>query len=183
MDEPFDVVVPTGNFGNVYSCWLAKQIGVPIETITIANNANHALADLVATGTMKPGPVVATTAPSMDIQVPSNLERFTADSTTEFVAGWSTDDQIRETIADIYLRHDYVMDTHTATAWRAGTATKTDRPQLVVATAHPAKFSDAVGAAIGQPPELPDRFQRIFELPERITEIDPNPSELEKLIR
>lgn len=183
MEEPFDVVVPTGNFGNVYSCWLAKQIGVPIETIVISNNANHALADLVATGTMNPGSVVATTAPSMDIQVPSNLERFTANPTIEFVAGWSTDDQIRETIEGVYHKHGYLMDTHTATAWRAGTATKTDRPQLVVATAHPAKFSDAVGAAIGHQPEWPDRFQRMFELPERMIEIDPKPSELLELIR
>ncbi len=70
IGEPFDVVVPTGNFGNVYSCWLAKQMGAPIASITIANNANRGLADLVNAGQMTRGPVVATVAPAMDVGLP-----------------------------------------------------------------------------------------------------------------
>ena len=101
IGESFDVVVPTGNFGNVYSCWTAKQMGVPIETITIANNANHALTDLVRTGVMLPAEVRATLAPAMDIAVPSNLERFQADPSVEFRAGWSSDIEITETIGQV----------------------------------------------------------------------------------
>lgn len=183
IGEPFDVAVPTGNFGNVYSCWMAKQMGVPIETITIANNANHALANLVHDGVMRPSEVQATTAPAMDIAVPSNLERFTADPTAEFRAGWSTDEEIAETIADVYRCYDYLVDPHTATAVRAGSTTQTDRPQLVVATAHPAKFREAVGSAAGRLPDIPDGFERVLELPERVITIDNDPSALAELIR
>lgn len=175
IGKPYDVVVPTGNFGNVYSCWLAKQMGAPIETITIANNANHGLSDLVNTGEMAPAAVVPTRAPAMDIQVPSNLERFTADPATEFKASWSDDYQIDQTIADVARTHGYSLDPHTATAWRAGAETVGERPQLVVATAHPAKFDDDI--------DPPDWYPSLEGLEERQVTIDPIASELAHLIR
>ena len=119
----------------------------------------------------------------MDIAVPSNLERFTGDPTAEFSAGWSTDEEIAETIMAVYSKHDYLIDPHTATAWRAGAGTKSDRPQLVVATAHPAKFADAVGGAVGTAPSIPEGFQHVMELPERIVTIGNEPSELAALLR
>ena len=175
IGESFDVVVPTGNFGNVFSCWTAKQIGVPIETITIANNANHALTDLVQTGVMRPAEVQATSAPAMDIAVPSNLERFTADPGAEFRAGWSSDEEITQTISRVRSEHDYVIDPHTATAWQAGQATRSTRPQLIVATAHPSKFLEDV------PP--PEHLADLFTRPERLVTINNDASELERLIR
>jgi threonine synthase len=175
MGGPYDVVVPTGNFGNVYSCWLAKQMGAPVETITIANNANHGLSDLVNTGSMSPIAVVPTIAPAMDIQVPSNLERFPGDPRVEFKASWSDDSQIRQTIADVARAHGYRLDPHTATAWRAGAETMTERAQLVVATAHPTKFDDSV------PP--PEWFPSMEGLRERRMTIDPDISDLEDLVR
>jgi threonine synthase len=175
IGEPYDVVVPTGNFGNVYSCWLAKQMGVPIETITIANNANHGLSDLVNTGEMRAvGGVVPTTAPAMDIQVPSNLERFPGDPSEEFRASWASDVQMAQTIADVERAHGYRLDPHTATAWRAGDETRGDRPQLVVATAHPSKFDDSIAP--------PDWFPSLDGLEERLTTIDRDIAELEHQI-
>jgi threonine synthase len=175
MGGPFDIVVPTGNFGNVYSAWMAKQMGAPIETITIANNANHGLSDLVNTGHMAPTEVVPTMAPAMDIQVPSNLERFTGDPMKEFEASWSDDDQIQQSISRVESTHGYLLDPHTATAWRAADGTGSGRPRLIVATAHPAKFSSAVAP--------PDWFEPLDGLPEREVIIDPVTSELEHLIR
>lgn len=175
IGEPHDVVVPTGNFGNVYSCWLASQMGAQIETITIATNANHGLSDLVNTGQMPEAAVVPTTAPAMDIQVPSNLERFTADPTTEFKATWSDDTQIADTITTVEDAYGYRLDPHTATAWRAATETKAERPQLVVGTAHPSKFDDAVSP--------PDWFPALGALEEHQVTIDADTSELEHLIR
>ncbi|MEX2251644.1 MAG: threonine synthase [Acidimicrobiia bacterium] len=183
VGERFDVVVPTGNFGNVYSCWLAKQMGVPIGTITIANNANQGLADLVNSGSMTHAPVEATVAPAMDIGLPSNLERFTGDPGTEFAAGHADDTEIRRTIADVYRDHGYVLDPHTAAAWHVGSATRTALPQVVVATAHPAKFSETISASLGHTPAWPDLGSELFELPERIVVIDPTASDLEPLIR
>ncbi|HEX6286018.1 MAG TPA: pyridoxal-phosphate dependent enzyme, partial [Acidimicrobiia bacterium] len=171
----YDLVVPTGNFGNVYSAWIAKQMGAPIDTITIANNANHALSDLVDTGRMSQSDVLPTMAPAMDIQVPSNLERFTGDPTKEFRASWSSDTQIAQTIRDVERAHGYRLDPHTATAWRAAEKTRGDLPQLVVATAHPAKFDEDV------PP--PQWFPSLDGLEERQVTIDADTSELHHLIR
>lgn len=76
LDEPVRFVVPTGNFGNVFAGHLARRMGAAISGLVVANNANHGLADLVATGTLRVETVEHTVAPAMDIQVPSNLERY-----------------------------------------------------------------------------------------------------------
>ena len=76
FEGPVDFVVPTGNFGNVLSGHIARRMGAAVGNLTIANNSNHGLADLLASGTLKVGDVTATVAPAMDIQIPSNLERY-----------------------------------------------------------------------------------------------------------
>lgn len=183
MGEPFDVVVPTGNFGNVLSCWVAKQMGAPIEVITIANNANRGVASLVTTGAMGDDEVIPTLAPAMDIGVPSNLERFTGDLSRVFRAGYADDDQIRETIAGVDRDHGYLIDPHTATAWFVGGSVVSDRPQVVVATAHPAKFGEAVEQSVGRRPEPPPGFDQLLERKERSVLIDPAASALDLLLR
>lgn len=171
----FDVAVPAGNFGNGYSCWLAKQMGAPIATITLANNANRPLFDLVSMGEIPDTPVVPTMAPAMDIRLPSNLERLDADPAEEFEAGWSTDEEIVATIAEVQTAHGYRIDPHTATAWRAAGETASGRPQVVVGTAHPAKF-DATAP-------LPEWFPSLEEMEERVVVIDPEAAALAPLIR
>lgn len=76
LDEPVRFVVPTGNFGNVFAGHLARRMGAAISGLVVANNANHGLADLIDTGILRVGAVEHTVAPAMDIQVPSNLERY-----------------------------------------------------------------------------------------------------------
>jgi threonine synthase len=175
--------VPTGNFGNVYASWIAKQMGAPIERIAIANNANHMLASLVTTGSRVTPDVVPTLAPAMDIAVPSNLERFTGDPMTEFRAGYADDDQILDTIAEVDGEHGYLLDPHTAAAWFVGSSTRTERRQVVVGTAHPAKFTDAVEKAVGRRPALPPGFDDLLTRPERMVQIDAEASELDALVR
>ena len=183
MGTEFDVVVPTGNFGNAYSCWLAKQMGVPIMRITLANNANHLLTDVVEGNGPATTPVTPTLAPAMDIAIPSNFERFVADPMIEFSAGWVTDSEILRTIASVYDQHDYLLDPHTATAWKVGEETRTDKPQVVVSTAHPAKFASAVESAIGSVATPPPGYESVMDRPERIVTIDADPSALTGLIR
>jgi threonine synthase len=183
MGTEFDVVVPTGNFGNAYSCWLAKQMGVPIRRITLANNANHLLTDVVEGNGPATTPVTPTLAPAMDIAIPSNFERFVADPMIEFSAGWVTDSEILRTIASVYDQHDYLLDPHTATAWKVGEETRTDKPQVVVSTAHPAKFASAVESAIGSAATPPPGYESVMDRPERIVTIDADPSALNGLIR
>lgn len=74
--ERLSFTVPTGNFGNAFAGYVAGRMGLPVTRLVLGNNANHGLTDLVHTGRLPIGPVVATVAPAMDIQVPSNLERY-----------------------------------------------------------------------------------------------------------
>ncbi len=68
--------VPTGNFGDIFAGFVAKQMGLPIERLVIATNENDILARLMATGQHELSGVIETTSPSMDIQVSSNFERL-----------------------------------------------------------------------------------------------------------
>lgn len=77
LGEPMNVVVPTGNFGNILAAYYAKQMGVPIAKLVCASNANNVLTDFLTTGTYnKNRPFYCTTSPSMDILISSNLERL-----------------------------------------------------------------------------------------------------------
>lgn len=75
-DRPVSFVVPTGNFGDIFAGYAASRMGLPIERLTIATNDNDILARTLASGAYETRGVVATTSPSMDIQVSSNFERL-----------------------------------------------------------------------------------------------------------
>jgi threonine synthase len=75
-DRPVSFCVPTGNFGDVYSGYAAKQMGLDVETLVIATNVNDILARALKSGRYETYKVVPTVSPSMDIQVSSNFERL-----------------------------------------------------------------------------------------------------------
>jgi threonine synthase len=75
-DRPVSFTVPTGNFGDIFAGYAAKRMGLPIERLVIATNANDILARTMASGRYETRGVVATSSPSMDIQVSSNFERL-----------------------------------------------------------------------------------------------------------
>lgn len=76
-DEPVNVVVPTGNFGNILAAFYAKNMGVPIAKLICASNENKVLYDFFSTGTYdKNREFMLTSSPSMDILISSNLERL-----------------------------------------------------------------------------------------------------------
>lgn len=75
--DAINVVVPTGNFGNILAAYYAKRMGIPIKKLICASNANNVLTDFLKTGTYdKNRQFYATTSPSMDILISSNLERL-----------------------------------------------------------------------------------------------------------
>jgi threonine synthase len=192
--------VPTGNFGNVFACHVARRMGVPMSEIVIATNRNDILTRFFATGRMTMGQVEASLSPSMDIQVASNFERFyyelkhgdaaaVADGLAEFrktgtlpvsAAEWQAareaftaarvdDDGTLAEIAATYRATGIVLDPHSAIAVAAAKAQRHDPNLLMVAlaTAHPAKFPEAVTRAIGRPPETPEPLAKVMRLPER----------------
>ncbi|MDD3193435.1 MAG: threonine synthase [Oscillospiraceae bacterium] len=77
LGDPINVCVPTGNFGNILAAYYAKQMGLPIQKLICASNQNNVLTDFICTGTYdRNRPFYATTSPSMDILISSNLERL-----------------------------------------------------------------------------------------------------------
>ncbi len=76
VDACVDFAVPTGNFGDIFAGYMAKQMGLPIGQLVLATNENNILSRFVAHGDYSIDTVVETLSPSMDIQVASNFERY-----------------------------------------------------------------------------------------------------------
>jgi threonine synthase len=174
-----EFVVPTGNFGNVFAGWLLAEMGVPIAGFKVATNQNDILHRLFTTGDYRLGAVQPSLAPSMDIQVASNFERFlyyelgsdpelvrkvmaelketggyrfpNFDKST-FSSSCATDAEISAIIRRVHTDYQYIVDPHTACAFKD---LNPERISIVLATAHPAKFPDAIRAAIGVEPTHP----------------------------
>lgn len=214
LGRPFDVSVPTGNFGNVLAAEVASRGGVPIERLVVGTNANHGLIDIIETGRVRTEEVVPTIAPAMDIQVPSNFERLLFDLVgrdgratqqamalvaregelvlderahrrlrERFSGHWYDAGEIEAGIADTYRATGEILDPHTAIGWLAGTEEqRADHPMVSVATAHPAKFPDAVERATGVRPLLPHDLSDLEERPERTVTIDANLGEVERVL-
>ena len=143
MGDAFNVCVPTGNFGNIFAAYLAKQMGLPIGKLICASNKNNILTDFLQTGTYdRNRQFHLTMSPSMDILISSNLERllyFTAGPEltkaymeslvkngaytvsnavkakidADFCGYFADEQQTAQTICK-YQKTGYLMDTHTA---------------------------------------------------------------------
>ena len=74
-NKNLNFIVPSGNFGNIFSAYVAKQMGLPINRLHIATNKNDILKSIIKNGVMKKKNVSQTFSPSMDIQISSNFER------------------------------------------------------------------------------------------------------------
>ena len=195
--------VPTGNFGNVYAGYGARGMGLPARLI-VGTNRNDSLARFFSTATLSTGEVSPTLSPSMDIMIPSNLERLIFDifgrdskATADFMqqvrqAGTATvpadrfsslgdvwtsrrtdDPATLEVIGKTYRDTGRLIDPHTAVGLAAAQELRTEgEPTVVLATAHPAKFPDAVKQATGITPDLPDSMADLHERTERYAVLD-----------
>src|SRR6185369_2391206 len=151
--------VPTGNFGDVYAGYVAQRMGLPIDRLVVATNVNDILARTFASGAYEIKDVVATASPSMDIQISSNFERLL------FEAGRRDAASVRAMMASLAQSRRFVVpaqalkemralmreagyciDPHTAVALAVAEKEARDPsvPMVVLSTAHPAKFPDAV---------------------------------------
>ena len=195
-----DVTVPTGNFGNVLSGWIARRMGAPIGRLVVASNTNDILTRFFETGSMKATDVKPTLSPSMDIQVSSNFERLlfemndrdgavTRDQLVRFrqdgrldvepdvFASWiepvfrwgrANDHDTLATIRSVHETTGMLIDPHTAVGVKVARENlRPGVPMVTMATAHPAKFPDAVERATGERPALPEHLADLLERPER----------------
>ena len=182
--DKVNIVVPTGNFGNILAAYYAGQMGIPVNKFICASNKNRVLTDFFENGEYDINrDFYLTNSPSMDILISSNLERLlyhlsgndgdeikslmTAlenekhykvsdkirEGMKDFCGGSATVEETNETIGQMYDEHRYLMDTHTAVAYKVYKdyveKTGDETPTLIASTASAYKFAESVAQAIG----------------------------------
>ena len=169
-DRPV-VVVPSGNYGNLAAGMLARRMGLPLGGFVAASNVNDVVPEFIRTGVYRPRPSVRTPANAMDVGAPSNFERmlWLCDGDPEMLRaeleGFRCDDaSIRRTIDELYERHGYFSDPHSAVGYAASAAV--DKPGFYLSTAHPAKFGEVIESVTGSRVPLPERLERLTRRPQ-----------------
>jgi threonine synthase len=131
-DRPVSFTVPTGNFGDIFAGYAAKRMGLPIERLVIATNDNDILARTLASGEYRTQGVVATTSPSMDIQLSSNFERLLFEATGRDAAA------VRRSMAGLKQSGAFTIETGPLTRIRdefdAGRSTVAETADTIRAT-------------------------------------------------
>ena len=176
-------IIPAGNLGNAFAAVWARALGLPIDRIILAHNANRTVPDYLQSGEWRPRPSIATLASAMDVGNPSNMERLRAlYPTVEALRGQldadSVDDAaIRARIRDDYRRYGREWCPHTATAAevysRLPEKERSGRAWVLVATAHPAKFNEIVEPLLGKTIDVPESLALLLRLPQHRTDIEP----------
>ncbi|MFO7477724.1 MAG: threonine synthase [Methyloceanibacter sp.] len=190
--RPVAFTVPTGNFGDIFAGYAARAMGLPVARLVIATNLNDSLPRVLGSGLYEPKGVIATSSPSMDIQLASNFERLLFElagrdaarvrslmqnlresgafrlseielaGLRELFAAHSIGEHETEmTIRGLMEETGVIADPHTAVAVAAARAESAlgPWPMVVLSTAHPAKFPEAVERACGRLPEQPERLR------------------------
>lgn len=190
--------VPTGNFGDIFAGYLAQQMGLPIDKLIIATNSNDILHRCISDNDHSKKPLQHSLSPSMDIMVSSNFERLLFDlysregaeikklmedfkggamslsdealekARATFCSYRLDDDGTKAIINEVFSESEYMLDPHTAIGVKAARALKGDSPIVCLATAHPAKFPDAIEqSGISEKPKLPLHMQDLLQRDER----------------
>lgn len=182
--DKVNIVVPTGNFGNILAAYYAGQMGIPVNRFICASNKNRVLTDFFENSEYDINrDFYLTNSPSMDILISSNLERLLyhlsgndgdeikslmdalenekhykvsdkiREGMKDFCGGSATVEETNETIGQMYDEHRYLMDTHTAVAYKVYKdyveKTGDETPTLIASTASAYKFAESVAQAIG----------------------------------
>ena len=165
--QPLVICVPSGNFGNITAGLFAKRMGLPIDRFIAANNRNDVFFQYLQTAVYSPRPSIATIANAMDVGNPSNFARVLdlygnshADIAAEVSGAAFSDEQIADTIRQVWKEHHYLLDPHGACGYRAlAEGLKPGETGIFLETAHPAKFKETVEKIIGEPVDVPEKLQ------------------------
>ena len=169
------ISVPSGNFGNITAGIFANWMGLPVKRFIAANNRNDVFLKYLETGVYTPRPSVATIANAMDVGDPSNFARIMdlfdiyEDKHQEIcqrISGYRfTDEEIEQTMRDVYKNDGYLLDPHGACGYQAlmQNTLNTDETGLFLETAHPAKFKDTVDRILEADIEIPAKLQAFMK--------------------
>ena len=189
--------VPTGNFGDIYAGYLAKKMGLPIDKLIVATNQNDILHRAISKGDYTSKKVSETFSPSMDIQLASNFERlifeiqgcnsdktknimakvkennYKLDETSlnkinkDFLSEKLSEDETINEIKEVFKNHSIVLDPHTAIGYGVAKKLKQDNSCVILSTAHPSKFPEAIKNALGKNEELPPELRNVLKEEEK----------------
>ena len=189
--------VPTGNFGDIYAGYLAKKMGLPIDKLIVATNQNDILHRAISKGDYTSKKVSETFSPSMDIQLASNFERlifeiqecnsdktknimakvkennYKLDETSlskinkDFLSEKLSEDETINEIKEVFKNHNIVLDPHTAIGYGVAKKLKQDNNCVILSTAHPSKFPEAIKNALGKNEELPPELRNVLKEKEK----------------
>ncbi|MBO7260729.1 MAG: threonine synthase [Bacteroidaceae bacterium] len=165
------ICVPSGNFGNITAGLFGWYMGLPVKRFIAANNANDIFYNYLQSGVYSPKPSVQTLANAMDVGDPSNFARILdlygnshADIAAHIGGATYKDEQISETLKDVYEKTGYLLDPHGACGYRAlQEQLQADEYGVFLETAHPAKFKEKVDAIIGADIEIPAKLRAFME--------------------
>ena len=205
--------VPTGNFGDIFAGYIAKRMGLPIDRLVVATNQNDILHRCLSTSEYMVDGVIPSISPSMDIQVSSNFERalfdaYGRDGTAvaqlmdelkaggfkvsqgalqalreNFDSGRCSEEETLATISRTLKHSAELLCPHSAVGVHVAEAHMGSSPMVTLATAHPAKFPDAVEKATRVRPGLPPRMADLYERSERVTRVENDLLAIETLIK
>jgi len=185
------VSVPCGNLGNLTAGVLARRLGLPVTHFVAATNANDTFVRFLASGALEPIPSRPTLSSAMDVTRPSNLERLLhlAGSVEglrrEVTASAHDDAETLEAIGELQARYGYAADPHTAVGWLALEEARRGGgggDAVLLATADPAKFPDAVARATGERPDPRESWARIASDDPEISTLEPEEGALRDLL-
>ena len=211
-DKPVSFSVPTGNFGDVFAGYLAKEMGLPIDKLIVATNENDILHRAISNGDYVSKKVKETLSPSMDIQLASNFERLiyyvnnsnsdiTADIMKrikqneyqidksnleiiqkDFISESCNEDETLEIIKENFEKNTIILDPHTAVG--VGAVHKLSFNDCVVlSTAHPCKFPAATDKAINKHEDLPKELQYVFDKEENFQLLKNDTEEVKNFVK
>ena len=180
--------VPSGNFGNLTAGLMAKRLGVECRGFVAVTNVNDVVPEYLRTGVVRPRPSTPTISNAMDVGDPSNLARILAlyhgdvdHLRADVIGSVHEDDETRDCIAKVYRRTGYVLDPHSAVGYLgvgAGRQAFGEGPCVVLCTAHPVKFREAVEPVIGRSLPVPERLAACLQAERHVTPIPPETSAL-----
>ena len=208
--------VPTGNFGDIFAGFIAKEMGLPIDRLVIATNQNDILHRTMEHGDYRKHGVMPSISPSMDIEVSSNFERalfwahdrdgaavaglmqelkangsfkISPNAMTALAASYDSGSVDEATTSKTMTRTLYeraeLLCPHSAVGVHVGNQharRNLSVPMITLATAHPAKFPDAVEKATGVHPPLPKRMADLYDRSERVTQVANDQAAIQALI-
>ncbi len=201
--ESINIVVPTGNFGNILAAFYAKNMGIPVGKLICASNENKVLTDFINTGVYdRKRNFSITNSPSMDILISSNLERFLYEISgrdshiiknlmlelkengkyeiTEkmkkrldiLYGDYADEEETLKAIEKVYKTFNYIIDTHTAVAYRVyekyKNKTKDNKVTIIASTASPFKFPRSINEVLNIASENSSDFELINLFPYKL---------------